>query len=161
MLAFEIGYEIGTNKATLICGGRGGVMEAASKGCKTANGLVVGILPESNEIKSEANPYLDIVIPTAMGWTRNSLVVLASDGLIVVGGKAGTLSEIAFAWMYNKPIISLDSEKISPEAWGRQLAGMKIDNRRKDIIFAESDPKKIVKILLEKILESKNGPPQI
>lgn len=154
-LAYEVGKFISINNCTLICGGRGGVMEGAAKGCKEAGGLVVGILPQINEGLSEANPFLDVVIPTNMGWTRNSLVAMASDGIIVIGGKSGTLSEISFGWMYDKPIISLDNEIISEDSWGRKLANSQLDDRRTDKIIGIADPETAIKELLKRIENKK------
>ena len=153
-LAYEVGKAIANNNSILICGGRGGVMEGASKGCKDNNGLIVGILPELDEKLSEANPFLDIAISTNMGWTRNSFVAMTSDGLIVIGGKAGTLSEIAYGWMYNKPIISLNNKLIPADRWGIKLANTAIDDRRNDTIIGISDPTKAVVELIKLI--SKN-----
>lgn len=156
-LAYEIGKEIASQNAILICGGRGGVMEGASKGCSENNGLVVGILPGHNEEDSIANPYLDIVIPTNMGWTRNSLVAMASDGIIVIGGKSGTLSEIAYGWMYDKPIVSLDNNLIPHDSWGRKLAGKKLDDRRSDKIWSEKNPGDAVSLLISKLKIKKSN----
>ena len=150
-LAYEVGKFIALNNCTLICGGRGGVMEAASKGCKDSNGLSIGILPEINETTSEANPYLDVVIPTNMGWTRNSLVAMASDGLIVIGGKSGTLSEISFGWMYNKPIVTLNNTNIPLDRWGQKLANTKLDDRREDQIEGIPEPEQAVLTLIKKL----------
>ena len=127
-LAYEIGLEIGKINLVLICGGHGGIMEAASRGCKEAGGLVVGILPSNSRL--EGNSYLDVQIPTGLGWTRNSLVALSSDALIAIGGRSGTLSEIAFGWMYDKPVIALDHSAIREMAWSRKLAGQALDERR-------------------------------
>lgn len=150
-LAYEVGKAIAQKDCILICGGRGGVMEGASQGCKEHQGLVVGILPQIDAESSEANPFLDVTIPTNMGWTRNSFVPMASDGVIVIGGKSGTMSEIAFAWMYDKPIVSLDNKIISESAWGRKVANTKLDDRRNDIIVGISDPEKAVNTILKLI----------
>lgn len=150
-LAYQVGKFIAKNNCILISGGRGGVMEGASKGCKDHNGLVVGILPQLNEIQSKANLYLDVAIPTNMGWTRNSFVPMASDGIIVIGGKSGTMSEIAFAWMYDKPIISLDNDIIPKTSWGRKVANTRLDDRRTDLIMGIADPELAVQELLSRI----------
>ena len=155
-LAYEIGKEIALNNAILLNGGRSGVMAGASKGCKDNGGVVIGILPGINEETSEANPYLDVAIPTNLGWTRNSLVPMASDGVIVIGGKAGTLSEIAFSWMYNKPIIALTHNQIPDDSWGKRLAGERIDDRRRDTIIGIKDPKEAVLSILSQIKQKLN-----
>lgn len=109
-LAFEVGRLVAQRGGVLICGGLGGVMEAAAKGAKQAGGLTIGILPGSD--RGEANPYIDIIIATGMGYARNALVALNSDSLIAVGGEYGTLSEIAFGRIYNKKIVALNSWEI-------------------------------------------------
>jgi uncharacterized protein (TIGR00725 family) len=86
----------------LLCGGRGGIMEAACKGAKQENGITIGILPYSKE---EANKYIDIAIPTTIGNIRNFLVANSGDVVIAIGGRWGTLNEISFSMIYNKPLI--------------------------------------------------------
>lgn len=125
----KLGEELAKRGFVIISGGRTGVMEAVSKGAKKVDGLTIGILPSGS--KNEANPYIDIPIPTNLGWTRNSIVPLASDILIAVGGKAGTLSEMAYGWMYGKPIIGV----VGFGGWSEKLAGKKIDDRRDDVIL--------------------------
>ncbi len=104
---YEVAYELGKLLAkkgyVVVCGGRTGVMEAVCKGAKEEGGLTIGILPTLDE--SSANPYVDIRIPTGLGWFRNPLVVLASNKVIAVGGAYGTLSEIAYAFMFEKEIV--------------------------------------------------------
>ncbi len=92
---------------TLICGGLGGVMEAACKGAKSAGGKTVGILPGHD--KSEANPYVDIPIVTGLGYMRNNLVVKNAEIIIAIDGKEGTLSEIAFALQMKKPVLGINT----------------------------------------------------
>ncbi len=106
-LAVGLGSEIGKNGWILICGGLGGVMEGAAKGCLDAGGITVGILPGMS--RASANPYIQIPIPTGLGEGRNLLVVRASDLLVSIAGGYGTLSEIAFALKTGKPVIGLDT----------------------------------------------------
>jgi len=103
--AEETGMLIAEKGCILITGGLGGVMEAASRGAKKADGVVIGILPGKE--RNEANNYVDIAIPTALGWVRNILVVLNSDALIAIDGAYGTLSEISYALLYKKPVFGL------------------------------------------------------
>ena len=112
-LAEQVGAEIGRSGYGLVCGGLGGVMEAAAKGCKKTGGLTVGIIPQDNA--DEANSYLDIVISTGMGIMRNLLIVRSAEVLIAVDGKYGTLSEIAFALQLGRPVIGLHSWNISED----------------------------------------------
>jgi len=102
-LAYELGTHIADRGAVLVCGGLGGIMEAASKGAREHEGTVVGILPGSE--KETANPYVTIALPTAMGIARNTLIVHMSDVLIAFPGAYGTLSEIAFALASGKTVI--------------------------------------------------------
>ncbi len=103
--AEEVGYYIGQRHGILICGGLGGVMEAACYGCKSAGGTTIGVLPGAQ--KTDANQYVDIPIITGMGEARNLIIVRSADALIAIGGKYGTLSEIAFALNFGKPIVGL------------------------------------------------------
>jgi uncharacterized protein (TIGR00725 family) len=106
-LAEDVGRLIAEAGAILICGGGAGVMEAASKGAKSAGGITVGILPGTNE--SEANQYVDIPIVTGMGHGRNIINVWSSEVIIAIGGGYGTLSEIALALRTNKAVIGLST----------------------------------------------------
>jgi uncharacterized protein (TIGR00725 family) len=103
--AYAVGRGIAVRKALLVCGGLGGVMEAAAKGAKEAGGITVGILPGDND--ADANPYISIPIATGMGHARNTLVVKASNVLIAVSGSYGTLSEIALALKMGKDVVGL------------------------------------------------------
>jgi hypothetical protein len=104
-LAEEVGREIGRRGAILVCGGRGGVMEAACRGAKAAGGTTVGILPGTD--RREANPYIDIAIVTGMGEARNAIVVRSADAVIAVSGGHGTLSEIGLALKMGRPVVGL------------------------------------------------------
>ena len=99
----RIGEGIAKNNSLLVCGGRGGVMEAVCRGAKRANGITIGILPSLNP--EDANPHVDIPITTGMGQARNALVVSCSDVVIAIDGRIGTLSEIALALNYGKPVV--------------------------------------------------------
>jgi uncharacterized protein (TIGR00725 family) len=108
--AEELGRLIAREGWTLICGGRGGVMEAACKGALQAGGVTIGILPDSTDIK--ANPYLTHTILTGMGEGRNVIIVHSSDALVAVDGKYGTLSEIALALARRKKVVGIGSWSI-------------------------------------------------
>jgi uncharacterized protein (TIGR00725 family) len=101
-IAENVGKLIAKRNGVLVCGGRGGIMEAACQGAKQENGLTVGILPHSKE---ESNEFIDIAIPTGIGHKRNFLVVSAGDAIIAIGGRWGTLNEISFAAIFEKPLI--------------------------------------------------------
>ncbi|ABX12926.1 TIGR00725 family protein [Nitrosopumilus maritimus] len=104
-IAYDIGVEIAKSDSVLITGGLGGIMTAASRGAKDTDGLTVGIIPQDDA--SEANEYCDIVIPTGMGFTRDFLNALSADGVIIVGGGSGTLSEVCASYMSKKPMVAI------------------------------------------------------
>lgn len=107
--ARAVGRLIATHHATLICGGMGGVMEAACRGAREAGGRTVGIVPDTGN----GNPYLDVVIRTGLGHARNVLVVQSGDAAIAIGGSHGTLSEIAIALKQKRPVFGLGSWDIA------------------------------------------------
>ena len=110
-LAEEVGRELAKRGAVVICGGLTGVMEAACRGARSEGGLTVGILPGNS--RNDANPYVDIPILTGMGYTRNPVVVRTGQAVIAIGGKYGTLSEIAYALQEKIPVIGLGTWKLA------------------------------------------------
>src|SRR3954453_18071791 len=108
--AEEVGRLLAERGAVLVCGGLGGVMEAACRGAKEGGGRTVGILPGGD--RAAANPHVGVVIATGLGEARNALVVRAADALIAVGGAYGTLSEIALALKAGKPVLGVRSWEI-------------------------------------------------
>lgn len=109
-VAYEIGQLIAERGAIVVTGGRGGVMEAASRGARDAGGLVVGILPDGDA--SGANEAVEVAIPTGMGELRNALVVSSAEAVIAVGGEWGTLSEIGLAVKMGKPVVGWNTWKL-------------------------------------------------
>ncbi len=105
--AYQIGKGIARLQAILVCGGLGGVMEAASKGAQEEGGLVIGIIPQAQP--GEANPYVTVAVATGMGHARNSIIVNTARVLVAVGGEYGTLSEIALALKGGKVVLGLDT----------------------------------------------------
>jgi uncharacterized protein (TIGR00725 family) len=103
--AERVGRALAGADAVLVCGGLGGVMEAACRGARAGGGTTVGVLPGLR--REDGNPYLEVAIPTGLGEMRNALVVRAADGLVAIGGEFGTLSEIAFALKARKPVVAL------------------------------------------------------
>ena len=91
----------------MLCGGLGGVMEAAAEGAASAGGTVVGILPGAD--RAAANPYLTIAIATGLGEARNAVLTAAADAVIAIGTGWGTLSEIGLARKRGRPVIALAS----------------------------------------------------
>lgn len=109
-LAYRVGTLLASRGAILVCGGLGGVMEAAARGAKDGGGLTIGLLPGKEQ--EEANIYIDIPVVTGMGYNRNSMVVLNADAVIAVDGEYGTLTEIAFALIFGKKVIGLKTWNI-------------------------------------------------
>ena len=101
-LAEEIGRTVAQEGGVVVCGGLTGIMEAACKGARSEGGLTVGIIPGEN--KEDANRFVDIVVPTGMGYSRNALVAGTGDIIIALPGKYGTLTEIAFALNSKKAV---------------------------------------------------------
>jgi uncharacterized protein (TIGR00725 family) len=114
-LAEEVGRLLAQKGVTVVCGGLGGVMEAACRGATAGGGLTVGILPGTS--RHDANPYVDIPIVTGMREARNVIVVSSVQSVIAVSGGFGTLSEIAHALKLGIPVVSLGSWKLSREGW--------------------------------------------
>jgi len=101
-----VGRLIAQRGAILLCGGMGGVMEAAAKGARSAGGTTVGILPRGKE---DANPYIDVPLATHLGYFRNSLIVYAADAVIGICGRWGTINEVSLAITLDKPTVLLTS----------------------------------------------------
>ena len=142
-LAEQLGCALIDAGWRIVCGGRGGVMEAAARGAhqsERATGAdVIGILPTTEA--SSANPWVDVVIPTGLGHARNTVIVASADAVVAVGGRSGTLSEIALAWSLGKPIVALT------------VAGRPLDDRRTEpIVAADSVPGVIA--ALHRLLEA-------
>ncbi len=145
-IAEEMGRLIALSGYSLVTGGREGIMGAASRGAasispRSDTARVIGILPGIK--KNEGNAHIDYVIPTGIGWARNQIVVLSSDIVVAIGGGSGTLSEMAYAWVYNKPVIAFDIK----QGWSTKLSGQKIDDKRDDSIIKVSSPQEAIKII--------------
>ncbi len=109
-LAEGVGRMIAELDCVLVCGGLGGAMEAVAKGAKKAGGLTIGILPGKD--KENANPYIDIALPTTIGYSRNVIVAASGDIVIALPGSYGTNSEICYALIYGRPVIDLGNWNI-------------------------------------------------
>ena len=103
--AEDLGRRLAEHGFVLVCGGLGGVMDAAARGCQAAGGVSVGILPGSDRVG--ASPALTVAIATGFGEARNAIVARSADAVIAVGGEFGTLSEIALALKMGTPVIGL------------------------------------------------------
>ncbi len=109
-IARELGSLIAKEGWTLICGGKTGIMEAACRGAKEAGGVTVAILPSVDG--KDANRFVDIKIPTGLGYARNVLVVRASNIIVAISGEYGTLSEIAFAFNEDRAVVGINTWNI-------------------------------------------------
>jgi len=148
-LAEELGCKLIESGFRIVTGGLGGVMEAACRGAHLSTnyqpGDTIGVLPGSDP--AAANQYVDIAIPTGLDFARNSIVPHA-DAVIAIGGGAGTLSEICFAWMNKRLIIALGTK-----GWAGRLAGERLDERIRyadlpeDKIYPAITPNEAVKLL--------------
>ena len=106
-LAYDVGLEVARRGATLINGGRTGVMEAAAAGARSVDGRTVGILPSYD--RGTANRHIEVAIATGMGEARNAIIVASADAVIALEGEGGTLAEIGFARKMKRPIVALKS----------------------------------------------------
>jgi len=107
-----VGRVLAEGGATVLCGGRGGVMEAACRGARMAGGLTLGILP--GEDPAAANPFVDVAIATGLGEARNVIVACTARAVVAIGGRYGTLSEIAFALKHGVPVVGVGTWKLEP-----------------------------------------------
>ena len=144
-IEYETGSEVAKTGHVLVTGGLGGVMEAASHGAHDSNGLTVGIIPQADA--SMANEYCDIVIPTGMGLTRDFLNALTADGIIIIGGGSGTLSEICAAYMNKKPMVAIRNMG----GVNAQFIDNYLDHRENIKIIGVDTPKEAVDKILELI----------
>ena len=144
-IAYEVGSEVAKSNSVLITGGLGGVMRAACHGAQDAGGITVGIIPQDDS--TLANEFCDIIIPSGMGLMRDFLNALSADGIIVVGGGSGTLSEICAGYMYNKPIVSLKNSG----GIATKYADQYLDHRKNVKIIGVTTPQQAIKYILEQI----------
>jgi len=136
-IAEEVGYLLGKQDIILLCGGRGGVMEAACRGAQNAGGITIGLLPGQN--LSEGNPYLDVAIPTGLGHLRNALVAQAGECVIAIGGGYGTLSEIGIALKTGRKVIGIGTWDVIDKS-GKMIKIMRADNAGEAVRLAIGDP---------------------
>ena len=123
--AEEIGLELARAGATVVTGGLGGVMRAASRGARGAGGLTIGFLPGADA--SEANEFVSIPIATGLGVMRNLVVVTSADVVVAVGGRQGTLSEIGLALRMGRHVVALSSWRVESE---HRLGGPRVHRAR-------------------------------
>lgn len=136
-IAEEIGSLLGEAGVVVVCGGRGGVMEAVCRGAQKRGGLTIGILPSHDP--NSGNPYIDVALPTGLGHNRNALVAQAGDAVIAIGGGYGTLSEIGIALKSGRDVIGINTWKVL-DKFGKTIK-----------IIQATSAKEAVKIALDRI----------
>ena len=141
-VAYEVGLEIARAGIILITGGLGGVMQAASCGAKDGGGLVVGIIPQDD--KTEANSSCDVVIATGIGYARDFVTACSADAVIIVGGGAGTLIEVAAAYQKRIPIIAVKGTGGVADQYGNGY----MDGRQTERILLADSPVEAVKVAI-------------
>jgi uncharacterized protein (TIGR00725 family) len=137
VLAEEVGRRLAEAGATVVCGGRGGVMEAAAKGAREAGGEVIGILPSLSI--DDANPHCTHVVASGIGFARNLAVVASGDSVIAVGGAWGTLSEIGHARVFERTVVALQSWKLSGSEEMEGAPGVLIVETAEEAVAAALD----------------------
>ena len=110
-IANKIGKIVAKMDCILVCGGLSGVMESVCRGAREAGGITIGLLPGKE--KTDANPYVDIALPTTIGFARNAMVACCADIIVALPGSYGTNSEICYGLVYGRPVIDLGNWKIS------------------------------------------------
>ena len=124
-LAGTVGRLLAQRGATLVTGGRGGIMEAASHGASEAGGLVVGVLPGTDA--GDANAYVDVAIPTGLGFAmRNVITIRMADAVIMISGEVGTLAEAVLAYQHGKPLVAV----ASTGGWAERLRTAALEDGR-------------------------------
>jgi len=151
-IARELGEKLIDEGFRILCGGLGGVMTAVCEGARSSSnyteGSTIGILPVLD--KDLSNPFVDISIATGFSIARNQIIIASSDIVVSISGGSGTLSELAFAWQLNKPIISFQNTG----GWSEKLANQKIDDSRIDTINSVNSVREAI-ILVKEILSEK------
>jgi uncharacterized protein (TIGR00725 family) len=135
--AEAVGRGLAERGAVVVCGGRGGVMEAACRGAKAGGGLTIGLLPGTD--RSEANPYVDVAIATGLGEARNAIIIRTAQAVVAVGGEYGTLSEIALALKGGLPVAGLGTWELSRRGGPA------------DAIYRASSPEEAVDLVLDRL----------
>lgn len=142
-IAFEIGELLAKNNAIVVCGGKGGIMESVCKGAKSKSGLTVGVVSGSK--RGTSNKYVDVeVVSGFTNFGEEGLIISMADAVIVLGGGAGTLQEIALAYRGKKKIVAIKNMG----GWGDKLAGKYVDERMNVIIECTNTAKEAANAVL-------------
>jgi len=143
-MAEEVGSLIAERKGIVVTGGLSGVMEAVSRGAKSAGGLVIGILPGFD--KGDANEFVDIAITTGMGWMRNTLTVRAADAVIMISGGIGTLNELTVAYELKPTVILEGSGGWSDRIRETAYQGKHLDESGSATLYFATTPSEAVEL---------------
>ena len=143
--ARQVGRLVAERGAALITGGMGGVMAAAASGAQDAGGITVGIIPQNDA--GRANDFCDIVIPTGLGLMRDFVNAYAADGIIIIGGGSGTLSEMCAAYMHNKTMVAVRGTGGMADAYADKY----IDHRKSSLVKGAGSPAEAVDVLFGQI----------
>ena len=141
--AARVGRALAEAGTVVVCGGLGGVMEAACRGARDGGGTSIGILPGSD--RDAANAYVDVAVATGMGEGRNVLVVRCADALVAVGGEFGTLSEVALALQAGIPVVGLGTWELAKG--GRPVHG----------VIAASNPEQAADLAVREAARRRGG----
>ena len=141
-MAEEVGQHLARSGATVVTGGLGGVMRAASRGALGAGGETIGILPGSD--RGEANEFVRTAIATGLGVARNLVVVTSADAVVAIGGRHGTLSEIGLALRMGRHVVALASWRLESD---QRMGGPRVHRAR--------DPREAAELVLR---FAKEGP---
>ncbi|MDI1495279.1 MAG: Rossmann fold nucleotide-binding protein [Cenarchaeum symbiont of Oopsacas minuta] len=142
-IAYETGANVAKLGATLITGGLGGVMQSSCKGANEAGGIAIGVLPHNK--RGEENEFCNVVIPTGLGYARDFVNALSADAVIIIGGGAGTLSEMCAAYMYDRPMVAIRGTG----GMADEYVGKYMDYRKKFLIRGADSPIVAVKTALK------------
>ena len=121
-MAEAVGRGLAEAGVTIVCGGRGGVMEAAARGAVAAAGDAIGIVP--GDSVADANPHCTHIVATGIGHARNLAVVASGEAVVAIGGEWGTLAEIGFARRLGRPVVTLSSWSVSGAGPMRDAPGI-------------------------------------
>lgn len=132
--AYEAGFEIGHRGHVLICGGRQGVMREACRGAREAGGHAIGLFPGDD--RTDMNEFVEFPIVTGLGFARNTIIARTADAVIAIGGRYGTLSEIAFAFISGKPVAGLGTWNLAAPG-GEEVPIARCRNAREAVDYCE------------------------
>lgn len=151
-LAEELGEILGKKKIILFTGGKGGIMESASKGAKQFGGTTIGVVKGKD--RNTCNKYIDIEIVSGMeGCGEETMLILSCDGIIALGGGAGTLQELTIAYRNKKPVVILDINY----GWASKLKGSYLDERKNEKFVVATNPEEAVNKILDAIKRKRNS----